>query len=242
MPKFLPAIIANMSQFDRYGSSGGLGRTAAIAGSVVLFHAAGLYLLQSGLLRQAVEVIVPAQVLSEFITPPPPPPPEPEPEPEPPPPPPPKPRPQPPKPRPAPMPAAIPDPTPALNAPVGVIEPPPPPPILAPVEPTAPPAPPEPPAPAIVLPSTNAGHLNNPKPKYPSISRRLGEQGVVMLSVLIGADGLPKEVKVKTSSGFERLDRQAAETVQRWRFMPGTKNGVPTAMWYQQPIHFSLNR
>jgi len=230
-----------MSQFDRYGSSGGLSRNAVILGSVVVFHVAGLYLLQSGLLRQAVEIIVPASVLSEFIEPPPPPPPEPEPEPEPPPPEPPKPQPK-PKPRPAPVPMAVADPTPAPNAPVGMIEPPPPPPILAQVDPELPPAPPEPPAPAIVLPSTNASHLNNPKPKYPPISRRLGEQGTVVLSVLIGADGLPKEVKIKTSSGFERLDRQALEAVKTWRFVPGTKDGVPTAMWFLQPIPFVLNK
>lgn len=43
-----------------------------IAGSVVLLHAAGLWALQSGLMRQAAEIIIPAEVLSEFLTPAPP--------------------------------------------------------------------------------------------------------------------------------------------------------------------------
>ncbi|AVT20165.1 energy transducer TonB, partial [Paracidovorax avenae] len=62
-----------MSQFDRYGSPGGVSRNAVIAGSVVLLHVAGLWALQSGLVRKAAEIIVPAEVLSEFITPPAPP-------------------------------------------------------------------------------------------------------------------------------------------------------------------------
>ena len=59
-----------MSQFDRYGPSGGVSRNAVIAGSVVALHVAGLWALQSGLLRKAAEVIIPAQVLSEFVAPP----------------------------------------------------------------------------------------------------------------------------------------------------------------------------
>ncbi len=92
----------------------------------------------------------------------------------------------------------------------------------------------------MVQPSSNASHLNNPAPSYPAVSRRLGEQGVVLLSVLIGADGLPQKVELKKSSGFDRLDRQALETVQRWRFVPGSRNGVPEAMWFVQPINFVL--
>lgn len=99
----------------------------------------------------------------------------------------------------------------------------------------APPAPPR-----IELPSSNATHLNNPSPGYPAISKRLGEQGRVMLRVLIGADGLPQKVEVSQSSGYERLDRQAQEAVMRWRFVPGKRGGVPEAMWYAQPINFVL--
>ena len=125
------------------------------------------------------------------------------------------------------MPVAIADAAPAPDAPVGVIEPQPPaPPILAPVAPP-PPAPPVPPAaPAMVAPSSNASYLNNPPPTYPAVSRRL--------------DGLPQQVQVNQSSGFERLDQAAVKTVSRWRFVPGTRNGVPEAMWHLQPINFVL--
>lgn len=143
------------------------------------------------------------------------------------------------------MPMAINDPTPAPDAPVGVIEPQPPaPPINTPVAPP-PPAPvaapaPAPTSPAVVAPSSTASYLNNPAPVYPAISRRLNEQGMVVLRVLIGTDGLPQKVEVKQSSGFDRLDQAALKTVTRWRFVPGTRNGVPEAMWHLQPINFVL--
>jgi len=139
------------------------------------------------------------------------------------------------------MPLAINDPTPAPDAPVGVSEPPAPlPPINTPVAapepaPAAPPAPP-----AVVAPSSTASYLNNPPPVYPAVSRRLNEQGLVVLRMLIGTDGLPQTGEVKQSSGFERLDQAAIKTVARWRFVPGTKNGVPEAMWHLQPINFVL--
>jgi len=231
-----------MSHPDRFAPAGGVSRNAVIVGSVVALHVAGIWALQSGLVRKAAEVIVPAELLSEFIAPPAPPkvtPPPPAP------PPPPKPAPK-AAPRPAPMPVAIADPTPAPNAPTGITTPQPPaPPIEAPVAPPAPapgpPAPPAPPAPPkIELPSSDAAYLNNPKPSYPAISKRMGEQGKVVLRVLIGTDGVPQKVEVNQSSGFDRLDRQAQDAVMRWRFVPGKRNGVPEAMWNLVPVNFVL--
>jgi protein TonB len=140
------------------------------------------------------------------------------------------------------MPVAIPDPTPAPRAPTGVVTPqPPPPPIAAPVAPEPAPAPPAPPAPPrIELPSSDADYLQNPKPAYPPISKRLGEQGKVVVRVLIGTDGTAQKAEIAESSGFARLDQQAVTTVQRWRYVPGKRNGVPEAMWFRVPINFVL--
>lgn len=90
------------------------------------------------------------------------------------------------------------------------------------------------------MPSSDAAYLNNPKPPYPAISKRMGEQGKVVLRVLIGADGLPQKVEISQSSGFDRLDRQAQEAVMRWRFVPGKRNGIPEAMWSLVPVNFVL--
>jgi protein TonB len=90
------------------------------------------------------------------------------------------------------------------------------------------------------LPSTQADYLNNPRPPYPPLSKRLGEQGRVVLRVRIETDGTASQAEIQRSSGFERLDQTALKTVLRWRFVPGKRNGVPEAMWFNIPIHFVL--
>lgn len=90
------------------------------------------------------------------------------------------------------------------------------------------------------LPSSDADYLQNPKPSYPALSRRLGEQGRVVVRVLIGVDGTAQQAEVDTSSGYDRLDQAALSTVRRWRYVPGRRGGVPEAMWFKVPINFVL--
>ncbi len=212
-------------------------RLVVIVASVLLFHGAVLWALQTGLLRRAMEVLVPAVLLTELIEPPSPvaePPPSP---------PPPQVKPvltRTPTPlhQPAPELLAVADPTAAANAPVGVLHP-----VAAPEVVTAPisMAPPAPPAPARVeLPSSDADYLHNPKPSYPPLSKRLGEQGKVVVRALIGLDGTAQQAQIKQSSGFDRLDQSALATVLRWRYVPGKRAGVAEAMWFNVPITFVL--
>ncbi len=95
-------------------------------------------------------------------------------------------------------------------------------------------------APAFSLPSSEAHGLNNPKPAYPRASRRLNEQGQVMVRVFVATDGSPQQGEIKTSSGFDRLDQEALRTVMRWRFVPGQRFGTPEAMWFNVPVNFVL--
>jgi protein TonB len=105
--------------------------------------------------------------------------------------------------------------------------------------PTSTPAPP-PATPQIILPSSAAAYLDNPFPPYPPVSRRLREEGKVVLRVHVGAQGEVLAVELKTSSGFSRLDDSALATVPRWRFVPGQRDGIPQAMWVTVPIAFEL--
>ena len=142
-------------------------------------------------------------------------------------------------------------PTPATSEPPAVLAAP----TAAPTAPAvqaAPPAPPPPPAPPapppsapsappkVELPSSKADYLHNPPPDYPRMSKRLGEQGRVVVKVLIGEDGRAQKVELLTTSGFERLDKSAMEAAMRWRYVPGKRGGVAEAMWYQVPIQFTL--
>ncbi len=95
-------------------------------------------------------------------------------------------------------------------------------------------------APSVVLPSASAAYLHNPPPAYPAMSRRLAEQGRVMVRVLIGTDGLPQKAELQAGSGYDRLDRAALDAVMRWRFVPGRRGDVPETMWVSVPIVFNL--
>lgn len=226
-----------------------LSSNAVIALAVVGLHVSLIWALQSGLLVRTAELIVPAEVLAQFIEPASPiAPPAPSPPPAPPV------RQVTPTPvvqkkaapqravQPKALPLAIADPTPSPNAPAGSLVQ-----DLASTpapeatQVAAPPAPPSPPAPpAIQLPSSNADYLQNPKPAYPPLSKRLGEQGKVIMRVLIGADGVPQKAELRQSSGFDRLDQAALNTVLKWRYVPGKRAGVAEEMWFNVPINFVL--
>lgn len=93
---------------------------------------------------------------------------------------------------------------------------------------------------SITLPRFNADYLNNPPPVYPTLARRLGEQGRVMLRVQVRADGTPAEVEINRSSGFSRLDRAALEAVRQWRFIPAQQGDAPVAASVLVPVAFTL--
>ena len=94
--------------------------------------------------------------------------------------------------------------------------------------------------PPVTPPIYNANYLNNPKPNYPSISTRLGEEGRVLLRVLVSEDGFPSEIEQIQSSGSERLDNAAREAVKRWRFVPARQGERKIKAWVQVPIDFRL--
>lgn len=123
---------------------------------------------------------------------------------------------------------------PAPEPPV-IVPPPPAPP--QPVEPIA--APPAPPAP-VIPPQFNADYLNNPAPHYPALSRRLGEEGRVVLRVFVDERGLPARVELRSSSGHERLDGVALATVKQWKFVPARRGDQTISAWVLVPISFSL--
>ena len=80
-----------------------------------------------------------------------------------------------------------------------------------------------------------------PAPAYPSdlLRRRIG--GLVLLKVLVGADGRATQVGIETSSGHRQLDEAARKTVlKRWRFEPSTQGGRPVSAWALVPISFEI--
>jgi len=143
------------------------------------------------------------------------------------------PRPKPVKPRPAPpqspVQLAAPDTSPAPSPAVVPPAPEPAPPVAAPPAPVQ-----------ATLPRFDAGYLDNPKPPYPIVSRRMGEQGRVVLRVHVTPAGAAGEVQLATSSGSPRLDESALSTVRRWKFVPARRGAEPVPAWVLVPIAFTL--
>ncbi len=88
----------------------------------------------------------------------------------------------------------------------------------------------------------DADYLHNPPPTYPPLSRRLGEEGKVVLRVQVSAAGVAGQVEIKTSSGSARLDEAAQRTVRHWKFVPAKRGGTPVESWVLVPIHFRLEQ
>lgn len=70
---------------------------------------------------------------------------------------------------------------------------------------------------------SRAKHLGKLAIKYPRVSKILGEEGVVKLSVVVDSVGAVKEVLIVESSGFERLDEYALKEVSASRFSPASR-------------------
>jgi protein TonB len=77
-------------------------------------------------------------------------------------------------------------------------------------------------------------------PYYPSFSKRAGEQGEVVVRLIIDETGIVEEVALLRSSGFARLDRAATEIGKRYRFKPYSVNGNPARISTNLLIKFNL--
>jgi len=207
-------------------SSGKLGKVAVI----IALHAGLFFLMKNGMLHRAVQQL-PEVVNVTFVTPPPAPP-------------------APPKtveiaPK---APALV---TPQLPVLPVVIEntitlPPPAPrsaeaspaPVVATPAAPAAPAPAQPSGPRIV---SGVEYIRAPQPVYPSLSRRMGEQGVVTLRVLVNEQGRAEQASVQQSSGFSNLDEAGRQAAMRALFKPYLEDGKAIPVYVIVPINFRMS-
>lgn len=94
------------------------------------------------------------------------------------------------------------------------------------------------PQPTIVQPAIPNTGLS--EPLYPASEIRAGHTGTVLLSVQVLENGRVGEVRLLQSSGFAKLDQSALREARKWRFVPGTRDGVPVVLWKHIPIKFEL--
>ena len=93
---------------------------------------------------------------------------------------------------------------------------------------------------AIEPPHFNVAYLNNPRPAYPPIARKLGVEGVVLLRVDVSAKGTPEKIVIAQTSGASSLDEAAMKAVQGWTFVPARRGDTPVAHPVEVPIRFQL--
>ncbi len=81
--------------------------------------------------------------------------------------------------------------------------------------------------------------LYTPDPDYTEDSHKEMYQGTVVLWLIVGVDGLPRDIRVSRPLGHG-LDENAIAAVSRWRFEPATKDGKPVAVQLNVEVNFRL--
>jgi len=83
-------------------------------------------------------------------------------------------------------------------------------------------------------------YLKNPEPPYPALARRRHQEGLVLLSVKVSAQGRAARVELKQSSGFSALDEAAIQAVRGWEFEPARVGATPVDCEIEVPVRFRL--
>ncbi len=81
--------------------------------------------------------------------------------------------------------------------------------------------------------------IYDPDPDYSNEARQAKYQGTVLLSVVVGQDGRPRDIRMLRSLGMG-LDEKAIEAVSEWRFEPSLKDGRPVAVQVNIEVSFRL--
>jgi TonB family protein len=76
-------------------------------------------------------------------------------------------------------------------------------------------------------------------PEYSREARKAKLQATVLVSVVIGSDGLAHNIQVVRHAGMG-LDEKAIEGVRKWRFKPGTRDGRPVSVLATIEVNFRL--
>jgi protein TonB len=78
-----------------------------------------------------------------------------------------------------------------------------------------------------------------PGPEYTDKARKKRQRGVVVLKLVVGADGLTRDINVVRSLSTE-LDGAAKYAFKNWKFAPATKDGEPVAVHMSVEVSFNL--
>jgi TonB family protein len=83
--------------------------------------------------------------------------------------------------------------------------------------------------------------IYSPEPEFSEAARKAGYQGTCLLSLIVGADGRPRDIRVVRKLGMQ-LDEKAIQALSEWKFEPAQKGGKPVAVAMQVEFSFHLDR
>jgi TonB family protein len=81
--------------------------------------------------------------------------------------------------------------------------------------------------------------IYDPDPEYSEEARKAKHQGTVILWIVVGPDGRPRDIRVQRALGLG-LDEKAVEAVRKWRFAPAMRDGHPVAVEVNIEVNFRL--
>jgi TonB family protein len=84
--------------------------------------------------------------------------------------------------------------------------------------------------------------LQTPAPAYPDGIAKQGVSGQVLLKILVGADGKPKEVRVERAEPAGVFETASIQAAKQWTFAPRHQDGKPVEGWIRVPIDFDAGR
>ncbi|MCP4566642.1 MAG: energy transducer TonB [FCB group bacterium] len=83
--------------------------------------------------------------------------------------------------------------------------------------------------------------ISKVKPEYPAEAKKKGLEGVVTLAIMVDAKGKVTELKVKSSSGIEAMDKAAIKAGWATNYKPAIQEGQPVATWVVYDVKFALD-
>ena len=81
---------------------------------------------------------------------------------------------------------------------------------------------------------------DRPAPDYPALSRRVGEEGTVILRVELDENGRVAQASVHRSSEHPRLDAAAITALRGWRCIMPRRDDHPLRLVAYQPFDFQI--
>ncbi len=96
------------------------------------------------------------------------------------------------------------------------------------------------PLPVLVNASVDPRYRDDFQPDYPAFERNIARDGVVVVRVLVGANGRVaaiEPVRATSDAFFEATKRRA---LSKWRFRPATRDGVAVESWREMTVRFTM--